>query len=810
MEAVTTRLLALRDVAPTTAGGGVGEISPYKGLVAYDAARCGRGSAGRDESTAELVAQLAISRFVGVTGSSGSGKSSLVHAGLVAALRGNAIDGSATWPIITLTPHATPLSELARAASSSTPGRLAARARRPAAFPTDAARRPVATRLVEDRAATVPVRDRRRPVRGGVHAVPQDDVRADRRSSTPSSTRPGPRRSETVVVVLRGDYYGHCCGHPELARSLAASHLPRRPDVAERDPHGDRGAGAPGRSGRSTPDLVDRAVDDASGAAGVLPLLSTAMLETWKRRRGNRLTLEAYLGERRCPRGDRPARRVGLRASCRRRAARRRCERSCCGWPSSARTATTCAAGRRSTRSSMSPTHQEVLDVLVSHRLVTVDAGPGRGRPRGVAARVAAAADLARGGPRRPPAPSRGCTDRRSGVGRGRPPRRPALPWDAAGVGGGVGRRPRGDLHPVEQAFLDAGTAAWRRELTASRRTARRLRVLAVALALLLAARRGRRVRPAGQRNTAQTGPTRPRPAGSPTCPRSPSRGATGEIASLLAIEAWRADQANGTEAALYARAASGTERPRPSTRSRRSGSTSARRTSSRSPGSAKGWRCGICGSGGPVGSLPPTDEFGTSIVEFSPGGDLLAVVASAVDGRASGGVLGRRAAARILSTYEFEDPDGVDVGHPPRQPGWPGPPMPARSSSSRRAARSPSTWRAEPRAVGSPVGSAVARGGRRTGSWPCSSQQRLTFWGRGDARAGAAEVPVELPPGQVASSRRRSRIGPRGRARDQRPRRGVGPDDPPAGARSTSTRCTTWWSARTVAWPSSTGTCGT
>ena len=68
---------------------------------------------GRDELTAHLVARLSISRFIAVTGSSGSGKSSLVRAGLTLALRGDAIERSASWPIITVTPHGRPLTELA-------------------------------------------------------------------------------------------------------------------------------------------------------------------------------------------------------------------------------------------------------------------------------------------------------------------------------------------------------------------------------------------------------------------------------------------------------------------------------------------------------------------------------------------------------------------------------------------------------------------------------------------------------------------------------------------------------------------------
>lgn len=46
-------------------------------------------------------------RFLAVVGASGSGKSSLVRAGLLPRLRDGAIDGSQHWRVLTLTPGAT-------------------------------------------------------------------------------------------------------------------------------------------------------------------------------------------------------------------------------------------------------------------------------------------------------------------------------------------------------------------------------------------------------------------------------------------------------------------------------------------------------------------------------------------------------------------------------------------------------------------------------------------------------------------------------------------------------------------------------
>ena len=52
------------------------------------------------------------SRFLAVVGPSGSGKSSVVKAGLLPALRQGALPGSAEWFVVQMTPGARPLDEL--------------------------------------------------------------------------------------------------------------------------------------------------------------------------------------------------------------------------------------------------------------------------------------------------------------------------------------------------------------------------------------------------------------------------------------------------------------------------------------------------------------------------------------------------------------------------------------------------------------------------------------------------------------------------------------------------------------------------
>ena len=92
---------------------------PYQGLQYFDVDDADR-FFGRENLTAELVGYLRDHRFLAVIGASGSGKSSVVRAGVVPALAGGAAladgtlppKGSADWLVHILTPTAHPLKAL--------------------------------------------------------------------------------------------------------------------------------------------------------------------------------------------------------------------------------------------------------------------------------------------------------------------------------------------------------------------------------------------------------------------------------------------------------------------------------------------------------------------------------------------------------------------------------------------------------------------------------------------------------------------------------------------------------------------------
>ena len=89
---------------------------PYLGLDAFSEDDADR-FFGRETLVSELVARVKESRFVVIAGPSGSGKSSLVRAGLIHALKQGALPNSDRWLYATLTPGRDPIESLALAMS---------------------------------------------------------------------------------------------------------------------------------------------------------------------------------------------------------------------------------------------------------------------------------------------------------------------------------------------------------------------------------------------------------------------------------------------------------------------------------------------------------------------------------------------------------------------------------------------------------------------------------------------------------------------------------------------------------------------
>jgi WD40 repeat protein/serine/threonine protein kinase len=241
------------------------DACPYKGLAHYDEHDVSI-FFGRASLADELVVRLNERRVVVVGGPSGSGKSSLVRAGLLPRLRSGALVGSSRWSQVVMTPGRHPLRDLQRCVAKLLND----------TGPTDEQRCEiiVVDQLEELFSPTTDPPERDRFLGELAHLVESN-----------SSIR--------IVLVLRADFYVACAAYPWLTQALNSSHVfvgrMGRQEMRSAIEGPARAVGL-----RLEHGLTDMILDDAGVDPGVLPLVAHALVETWIRRRGSQLTLQAY------------------------------------------------------------------------------------------------------------------------------------------------------------------------------------------------------------------------------------------------------------------------------------------------------------------------------------------------------------------------------------------------------------------------------------------------------------------------------------------------------------------------------------
>lgn len=238
---------------------------PYRGLTRFEP-----GDAelffGRSRLVERLTELNRKHRFTAVFGPSGSGKSSLLRAGLIPRLRtlraceGGEDRDAAPAAVRILTPGADP---------------LRTHADRLIPVPdTDAD-----TWLIVDQFEELYT----------LGADPADrDTFIDRLvAATDADSR------LRVVVAVRADFLGRCAEHPGLTAALQDATLLAGPmSRAELREAVVRPAATDGLIVERA--LTDRLLDEVEGAPGGLPMMSHALLETWRHRSGRVLTVTAY------------------------------------------------------------------------------------------------------------------------------------------------------------------------------------------------------------------------------------------------------------------------------------------------------------------------------------------------------------------------------------------------------------------------------------------------------------------------------------------------------------------------------------
>ncbi|MEU7109759.1 hypothetical protein ABZ951_32660 [Streptomyces sp. NPDC046215] len=231
---------------------------PYRGLARFEPGDHAR-FFGRTRLSDQLTAMAKAFRCVMVLGPSGSGKSSLLRAGLIPRLQNT----------------------------------------------KDPAQRPAAIRIFTP--GPRPVRDHEKlfiPAGGGgdtwlvvdqfeeIFTLCQEVAQRREFIGLLLSAR-DPRRRLRVVVGVRADFYARCLEYEGLATVLGEASLPVGPMTPDElrevivKP-----AAAEGLIVERT--LTARLIEEVGEERGGLPLLSHTLLETWRRRRGRTLTLDGY------------------------------------------------------------------------------------------------------------------------------------------------------------------------------------------------------------------------------------------------------------------------------------------------------------------------------------------------------------------------------------------------------------------------------------------------------------------------------------------------------------------------------------
>jgi WD40 repeat protein/serine/threonine protein kinase/class 3 adenylate cyclase len=276
--------------------------NPYKGLSAFQETDA-EDFYGREALVERLLDRLVIQenrsstngydleegRFLAVVGPSGSGKSSLIKAGLIPALRSGRLAGSEKWFIVEMLPGTHPLEELEAALL------------RVAVNPPES----LLAQIKEDERGLV--RAVKRVLPGGEEAelvlvidqfeeiftLVEDRQAARFFLDSLVNAVSDPRGQLRVIITIRADFYDRPLMITDFSQLVQAGTEVVIPLTAEelveaiREPAARVGA-------RFESGLVPRIVTDVNEQPGALPLLQYSLTELFERREGDFLTNAAY------------------------------------------------------------------------------------------------------------------------------------------------------------------------------------------------------------------------------------------------------------------------------------------------------------------------------------------------------------------------------------------------------------------------------------------------------------------------------------------------------------------------------------
>lgn len=317
-EIVLTRCSGIDSLLPASDSTGV-DICPFRGLEFFDEAHADC-FFGREQLTQQLVNAVATDAFVTVIGASGSGKSSLVRAGMVPELRrGQALAGSDRWRIKLITPTEHPLRSLASAFVDPDLSDLvrAEQLRRAENFLQD--KEQGLAQLVCASLSSETSTSSHGSLPGGIGRTASNLVlvidqfeeifslcrgvqaEQERRHFFDCLTQALQTANDRlrIVVVLRADFLGQCLRYPNLAAQIERQMVRVMPmgyeQIKTTIVQPTKKAGL-----LCEPNLIYTILLDVIGAPGELPLLQYTLMELWRHREidptggPSRLTLNAY------------------------------------------------------------------------------------------------------------------------------------------------------------------------------------------------------------------------------------------------------------------------------------------------------------------------------------------------------------------------------------------------------------------------------------------------------------------------------------------------------------------------------------
>jgi hypothetical protein len=258
------------------------ELCPYVGL---DAFREGNHAIffGRDHLVSELIEKLKSTRFLAVLGSSGSGKSSVVRAGLIPKLKNDGLPGSVRWiyfkpmvpgsnPLLNLAHLMEPEAELLDQANIAdayrkNPGRLAQ------------------TVSEKFREGVVLVVDQFEEI----FTLCTDDEARQRFVENLMHLSQISEAEHRVIVTMRSDFETKIARLPDLQKLIEQSVVRVTPLSASELREAIEAPAA--RIGLKFEEgVVDALLNDTLGELASLPLLQFTLLKLWENRERNRIT----------------------------------------------------------------------------------------------------------------------------------------------------------------------------------------------------------------------------------------------------------------------------------------------------------------------------------------------------------------------------------------------------------------------------------------------------------------------------------------------------------------------------------------